>query len=672
MTGESKTTEATTAATTWQHLDDLIDELVSLVHQDLAPRDFWRQLLDRTVRALAAPGGAIWERRPDGQFALQCQLHSERSPWEGSADIVRRHARLLAHVGETRLALSLPPHSGSPASAGSDNPTSLLLLLSPVVSDDKVLAIVEILQRPAEAPTAPEGYLRFLSAVCELAADYERQRQLHVLRDSAGAHDRFANFTQSLHGSLDVRRVAYTLSNEGRTLIDCDRASVAVMHGRRARLQSVSGIDTLNRRGASVRGLERLIDAVVRIDEPLWYPADATALPPQIERVLQTYLDESHARQLAVIPLRRPAAKDSPESAGVVIGALVCESFTAPRSTDESHASMTAVAAQGRIALANALQFESVPLARLWRGLGGVGLSRGRQWLKAMLAVAVVAAAVAALVFVQIEYTVAARGELLPERRRDIFAPVDGIIADIRVAHGDTVAEGQTLLVLRRPQLELERTRVVGEQQTARKRLAALQATRFGGAAAAADARDQNHQRTADEEEIKEQLKSLTEQLELLDQQETELTIRSPLAGQVLTWDVTQLLAARPVERGRLLLSVGDAEGPWELEMRVDDDRMGHVLDAQRSAARPLNVSFLLAMTPDESFDAQLRDIAMTTDVIENAGPQVLVTATVDRTSLPRLRPGASVLAKIYCGRHSVGYVWLHDLWDAVRTRLFF
>ena len=86
----------------------------------------------------------------------------------------------------------------------------------------------------------------------------------------------------------------------------------------------------------------------------------------------------------------------------------------------------------------------------------------------------------------------------------------------------------------------------------------------------------------------------------------------------------------------------------------------------------PVEVSFRLAMDPDHTFDAQMRDVALNTDVLENAGPQVLVTADVDRDALPRLRPGASVLANIHCGRRSIGFVWLHDLWDAARTRLFF
>jgi multidrug efflux pump subunit AcrA (membrane-fusion protein) len=673
MTGEPIPTESAPAGTTWQNLDDLVDEIASLVHSNLGPREFRRRLLDRTVRALAAVGGTIWARGADGQFSLVCQIQTDREAWDRGSDDERRHARLLAHVADTRLALSLPPRSGSPGDAATDNPSSLLLLVSPVVSDDITRAVVEIYQRPSELPTAPEGYLRFLAAVCELAADYDRQRQFEDLRERANAGSQFERFSHAVHGSLDVRRVTYTIANDGRALVGCDRASVAVVRGRRCRLASVSGVDTLNSRAASVRRLEQLIAAVVAIDEPLAYPEDVGRLPPQIEQALQAHIDESHACQLVVVPLHAPDDGTADDTEPVVIGALVCEYFTPPATSAGVRQKTVVVATQAAIALANALEYESLPAARLWRGLRGTRLLVGRRQLpKTLLAAAALAAVLAALVLVPVELTVEGRGELVPERRRDVFASVDGIVADIRVAHGDTVAKGQTLVVLRRPQLEFERTRVMGELQTARKRLAALAASRFGGAAASAEARDQYHQRSADEEEVKELLKSLGEQMEVLDRQEAELSIVSPIAGQVLTWDVAQSLESRPVQRGQLLLSVGDADGPWELEMRVDDDRIGHVLDARQAPADELDVSFLLAMTPDQTYQARVRDVAMTTDVLNNAGPQVLVTATVDRDTLPRLRPGASVVARIHCGRRSLGYVWLHDLWDAVRTRVFF
>ena len=55
--------------------------------------------------------------------------------------------------------------------------------------------------------------------------------------------------------------------------------------------------------------------------------------------------------------------------------------------------------------------------------------------------------------------------------------------------------------------------------------------------------------------------------------------MRSPLTGAVVTWNVRQLLEARPVQKGQALMQVADLTGPWVLEIEVPDDRIGHVLE---------------------------------------------------------------------------------------------
>ena len=43
--------------------------------------------------------------------------------------------------------------------------------------------------------------------------------------------------------------------------------------------------------------------------EPLWYDGNTEDLPPQIESVLDEYVDESYTRMMAVLPLKRPETK---------------------------------------------------------------------------------------------------------------------------------------------------------------------------------------------------------------------------------------------------------------------------------------------------------------------------------------------------------------------------
>ena len=77
----------------------------------------------------------------------------------------------------------------------------------------------------------------------------------------------------------------------------------------------------------------------------------------------------------------------------------------------------------------------------------------------------------------------------------------------------------------------------------------------------------------------------------------------SPIDGQILTWDVEpQLLESRPVQRGQVLLAVGDLAGPWQLELRLPDDHAGYVLEAEQTIDPKLDVDFLLATDPGTTY----------------------------------------------------------------------
>jgi hypothetical protein len=62
----------------------------------------------------------------------------------------------------------------------------------------------------------------------------------------------------------------------------------------------------------------------------------------------------------------------------------------------------------------------------------------------------------------------------------------------------------------------------------------------------------------------------------------------------------------------------------------------------------------------------------MAAETDEQNQATVLVTVRVDPSRLPVLRPGATVVAKIDCGRRALGFVWFHDLIEFVQTRLLF
>ena len=85
-----------------------------------------------------------------------------------------------------------------------------------------------------------------------------------------------------------------------------------------------------------------------------------------------------------------------------------------------------------------------------------------------------------------------------------------------------------------------------------------------------------------------------------------------------------------------------------------------------------LDVSFLLVADPSVAYRGVVERIARRAHVDEKSGePVVQVIVRLD-DGIENPRPGAGVVAKIDCGRRSLGFVWLHDAWNSVRRRLLF
>jgi hypothetical protein len=670
MSFESSSTSLRPGDVTLEEIDDLLDQVARLARADSTPQTFHLELLERAVRALAAVGGAVWIRPPAGAWRLDSRVDLTDSRLAETLAEQSEHRDLLdavLHSGQARIVL---PRAGA-AGGGTANPTDFLLLLSPLAPGeaDQEEGVLEIAQRPGASPASQQGYLQLLQALCELAADFHRQRRLRLLQALAARTQAVEQFALAAHASLDLTATACAIANEGRRLIGCDRVSVAVRRGNTVRLLAVSGLETLDRRSSLVRRLEVLTSAVVAAGEPFWFTGKAEPLAPQISVPLQAWQDESHARAVAILPLRT----EPPDSGAPAGAALIAESFAGDEPDEPYRHRVAVVCGHAERALQNALTHESLPFFRVLQGLSRARwFVAARQLPKTAAALAAVAAAVLALAIVPADFEIEARGVLQPKNRRDVFARSDGIVQEIRTEHARECRDGEILVVMTRSQLDFETSRVLGETQTARKRLASVQAARLDVNPQTAADRDKYNQLTAEEEEVQELLNSLEQQQEVLKAQREDLLVRSPLTGQVVTWNVRQSLEARPVQRGQVLLQVADLNGPWVLEAEVSDDRVGHVLAARQAVQRDLPVSFMVATEPGSVYRGNIEKVALATDVRPPESASVLVTVAIDRDQIPQLRPNATVVSRIYCGRRPIGYVWFHSFWEMIQKKVLF
>jgi biotin carboxyl carrier protein len=638
---------------TWREIDRWVEELAA--HSDVSPESFYSALLGKSLAALAASCGAVWTVPTRGAPML---LAKANLPQEltSSADAAGRWKSAIDAEGTIVT-----------ADDGAVGP----LLVSAVRDIDAATTIIEIGMPRDRPPEALAGSVRLMDVFREVAADFNRGRELATLRGRGADQRQLEELILRMHDSLDLAATADAIANDGRLWIGCDRLSVVRVDQTSARALAVSGIDQIDRRGAVVSGLERLAAAVAASAEPLvWPQASAVELAPQLSDALQAHLDVAHARRLIAMPIRRRTAKAA-NSGEPIRGVLVAESFDERLDAGQFRERTDDVARHGGAALLAALAHRDLPLLPVQVKIGQLLRGLRRRRLATVAIGAGMFALAALLAVVPADFSIEARGTLQPQLRRNLFAPADGIVESVLVEHGASASQGQPLLQLRDPRLDLDSSRVSGELQTAQAKLAAVQ-TKRSSRNITPDSRDDARQLAAEEEQLKEQVRGLEAQQAHLTRLRSELRVTSPINGVVLTWNTSDTLLDRPVKQGQRLLTVADPSGPWVLELRIPDADMGHVLTAQTRGPPDLPVSFLLATDPARTHTGRIERVALATDVAGGDSPHATTIVKMEGPLPAEARAGTSVTARVHCGQRPIGYVWLHDLIDAIRTQLLF
>jgi multidrug efflux pump subunit AcrA (membrane-fusion protein) len=661
---------------------ELAAELSRLAGEDVSPGQFHQELLHRVVSTLGAVGGAVWLRSGEGQLELAGEVNLQATGLLDDEAYRSRHGKLVQRVLATGQAAAI----NQPAAAGptaADNASDMLLLFGPLKHNAQTQGLVEIFHAAADKPGDQKELLGVVLKACEAATAFHAVHATRGEQERQALWSQLEEFTRAVHAGLDPRATAYTIANEGRRLIGCDRLSVAVLRGGTCRIEAVSGQDLLDQRANPVRRLQRLATAVASAREPLWFSGEMRDLPPQLERAAQAYADQSQSKMVAVLPVFRDAAPGVPRRRAKAIGALVVEQIedATPREGFRQRAQV--VCDHAGLALGNALEHHSLFLLPLWRLLGRLGLVvKFRTLPKTLMVLSIIAGIVAALMLVPCDFNLDGRGTLQPVLRQEVFARIDGQVVDVRVKHLDQVAAGTPLVEMRSSDLDNKITELEGKIQAVQKDLQSVETLRIGERRSMTPLEEK--QLTGRKQELEAMLASLREQLALQKQKKTDLVVRSPLNGTVTTLDVRDRLTARPVQRGDALLSVADLAGAWELEVRMPEDRMGHILLAREELLRQrreqpasglppdLPVKFILATDPGVTFEGVVKEIHQRAEVRGDEGNTVLVKVAIDKSELPQLRPGASVIAKVHCGRRSVGYVWFHDVIEFVQSRILF
>lgn len=628
-------------------LERCIDDLAELARGDLPAGQFFSEVLRKSLQ----PGGAtrvvLWRKSLEGG-------------WESAGAIPESDPADVSTIADRQTLLNEVAAETQPRVIPA---ASEVLILSPLRHAGDTVGILETVHPLPGGGNLSASIYQFLAAMCEITADYLSQQELQQLRRAKVLWQQFDHFQQRLGHAPDLSHACAVIANDGRLIVTCDRITVLVRQGRHYRVAAITGIDRPDPRAGGVRSLETL--AAVAGEQACWSPSE-TASDPLRADALERYRRETGVISLGLIPLT--FAREKNPAAGGPDVIVVFESFHPDARWSEYRSRAETLVQRSMFSLRSAIELTEIP---------GLGFLRQLQKLprvlrrrSVLLVVPTVIAIVVALIAVPVEFTVTGHGELWPDGRRDVFATTSGIVDQILVEHGSEVSVNQPLILLRDPDLEQDIPKIQGEIATKTERLRGIQIARLTGQGSPDAAKVR--QLTSEEEELKESLKSLELQQRLIEERQQELTLRSPIAGRVLTWDVDQQLSGRPVERGQALMAIGETNGDWVLEIQVVDKDAGHMLRAQSERGADLDVEFQLASEPGQIHHGKIRDVALVSESDDRTGSHVKVTVAFDARQIEQLRPGTTAVPRIRCGKKSLGYYWLHDLIDAVWIRLMF
>lgn len=679
---------------TKQQIRTLVNEISQLSKSDLGPDEYYPAFLQRIVQALAAVGGAVWTLTEGRRPQLTYQININETLLDAQSEDATKHAKLLTQILANNQPQLVPPMSSAADERQGGNPTNTLLVLAPLQAEGNTEGLVEIFQRPDSSPQTQRGYLRFLVQMCELASEWVKAHKLRTFSDRHSLWSQADQFARLVHESLDLRETAYTLVNEGRRLIGCDRVSLAIRRGNKCIVETISGQDSIESRSNIVTALNRLATTVVMSGEPLWYFGSTEDLPPQVEQAIDAYVEESYAKTLAILPVRKPKnpnevaheqAKGQVEreggNAGEIVGALIIEQLESdlPRRVLESRIDM--VYEHGARAVANALDHENLFLMPVWKTLGkATWVVKSRNLPKTLTIGGALLVLLIASLIVPMDFEMKSKGELKPVERRDVFVQVSGNVDEVLVRDGDLVKENDVLARLKNYDLDVQLEQVLGELDTTRRHLSSLMVS--SPAPSTRPREDSSSSAiSAEISKLRTKKDSLERQLELLQKKRERLVITSPMSGVVmLSWDVEKTLLHRPVAEGQVLMTVARPDGEWELELNMPERRMKHVTAAQaRRADNPaksgLPVRFILATDPSTNRYATVVNVHKATEMHETEGHTVLLRCQISAEEQAKLNdphPGASVTARVLCGRSSVAYAFLHEALEWIEANIIF
>ncbi len=457
---------------------------------------------------------------------------------------------------------------------------------------------------------------------------------IRTLRKAAGAGQTNSGVTQAA-GYKSLHKYAFAITNGLKAKLNCDEVAIGMLHKEKARLLSVSGMDSLHPRSPGSKSMQHAMEEAADAESIVVAPDNRGDLA-MIELPLhQTWLKETNSAAVASIPLVH-----ADETVGVIAlqradGTVFSdeELETAEKLVKPLASGLVLLDQANRSLAAHAREsFSTVP--EKWRGL------KAKTRLAVMIALMTL---VGWMLFGKTTYTLQVPCELVASQPVEIAVPFESRIVKAFVRPGDFVAAGQPLVEFDTTSLSAERQRLLANLKIAE--ITTVQALNANDIASAGRSRNEANAARA-------QIASIDEQL-------AQGTLTAPFDGYVTEGDVMSRVG-ETLSVGTQLLQVAGTD-QLAVDLKVDEGGATYLTSGMTG-------EFSTLARPGEGWECQVDRVDAAATVVDGENIFMARAAPQGQTA-DWLRPGMQGIARIDAGSHPVWWVYLHGLTDWVRMQ---
>lgn len=608
---------------------DLIDRLSRF---DGPPEQFLASLLAVQCRLSGAVGGVILRLNAEGRPEVLAAFPpvpagTAPTPWliqaaelapkviaEGTTTIRPSHAPDDLYGQPADRHLVLVPLKGGGGVRG----VSAFLL---EVRDPRVLGVS---RERIELTSSLLSLYEMRLTLQQRQTDLRRLRISMETLSAVSEHDRFA-------GS------AMAACNEVAARWNCDRVSVGFLKGRFVHLKAMSHTEKFNRKMKLVQDVEAAMEECLDQDVEVLHPAAKEAT--YVSRATAELARMHGQTSVLSLPLRK---------GGQVVGVL-----TAERPLDrvfnleelESLRLTCELLTPHLAALHESDRWLGARVAASTRKLAAKAVGPTHTWVK--LLVLGVLGALLYIVFAKGDYMAEGNFTIQPVRQQAIQAPFDARLVEVLKQPNDMVQAGEVLARLDCQELL---GRLAEEQADLNKYQESIKVARSQGKVPEMRVAEEEAQRVA-------------ARIAQLQYRIDQSTIRSPMAGRVITGDWMQKIGTS-VQTGQAMFEVAPLQ-TLRAELLVPEDQIADIREG-------FHGELAATQYPDRRLECVVNRIYPVAEVKDkdNVFKVRLELVGVDPQGKEDwLRPGVQGVGKIKIDRRSYAWLWTHQLVNWVRMK---